>query len=228
VAPQCCRNAAVGAPCQQATQHTCRSAQVYNLTTYPNLVGLLDTLGVDTEPSDMSFAVSSDEGAFEWGSRGLGALFAQRRNILSPTFWRMVADVVHFGRNAPEVLNPSNAAEFGAMSTGDYLRRRRYSTVFVRHYFLPMCAAVWSVPVSQVRLSTPAVLCWMASCLHMARHMPSSCHLHIMIQRLQAGISAISRVDLGCGARQAQQPTPVLPTATVSHVQMMGAPILTL
>lgn len=68
--------------------------QVYNLTSYPNLVGLFDQLGVATEPSDMSFALSTDNGAFEWGSRGLGALFAQRRNILSPSFWRMVLDVV--------------------------------------------------------------------------------------------------------------------------------------
>lgn len=68
--------------------------QVYNLTSYPNLVGLFEQLGVATEPSDMSFALSTDDGAFEWGSGGLGALFAQRRNIFSPSFWRMVVDVV--------------------------------------------------------------------------------------------------------------------------------------
>ncbi len=129
---------------------------MYNLTTYPHLVGLLETLGVDTEPSDMSFALSSDGGAFEWGSRGLGALFAQRANLLRPAFWRMAADVVRFGRNAPEVLKPGSAAEFGSMSTGEYLKRGRYSRAFVRLYFLPMCAAVWSVPESQVgRLRGP-------------------------------------------------------------------------
>ena len=78
-------------------------AQVYNLTTYPNLVGLLEELGVGTEPSDMSFAVSIDAGAMEWGSRGLGALFAQRANLASPAFWRMVWDVLRFNRRAPQV-----------------------------------------------------------------------------------------------------------------------------
>ena len=76
---------------------------MYNLTTYPNLVGLFEALGVDTAPSDMSFAVSMDGGALEWGSRGLRAVFAQRGNLLSPSFLRMVWDVLRFGRQAPLV-----------------------------------------------------------------------------------------------------------------------------
>ena len=77
--------------------------QVFNLTTYPNLVGLLEALGVDTEPSDMSFALSVDGGALEWGSHGLDSIFAQRRNLLSPSFWLMIWDVLRFGRQAPQV-----------------------------------------------------------------------------------------------------------------------------
>ena len=76
--------------------------QVFNLTTYPNLVGLLDVLGVDSEPSDMSFALSTGGGALEWGSNGLDALFAQRSNAASPAFLRMVWDVLRFGREAPK------------------------------------------------------------------------------------------------------------------------------
>ena len=78
--------------------------QVYNLTTYPNLVGLLEQLGVDSEPSDMSFALSMDNGALEWGSHGLHSIFAQRRNLLSPSFYRMVWDVIRFGQLAPMVI----------------------------------------------------------------------------------------------------------------------------
>ena len=77
--------------------------QVFNLTTYPNLVGLLEALEVDTEPSDMSFALSIDGGALEWGSHGLDSIFAQRRNLLSPSFWLMIWDVLRFGRQAPQV-----------------------------------------------------------------------------------------------------------------------------
>lgn len=76
---------------------------MYNLTTYPHLVGLFETLNVETEPSDMSFALSVDGGNLEWGSRGLGAIFAQRSNLLRPSFWRMIYDVVRFGKACLEV-----------------------------------------------------------------------------------------------------------------------------
>ena len=66
-------------------------------------MGLFETLGVETEPSDMSFALSVDGGALEWGSRGLGAVFAQRSNLLRPSFWRMIYDVVRFGKACLEV-----------------------------------------------------------------------------------------------------------------------------
>ncbi len=79
--------------------------QVYNLTTYPHLVGLLETLGVDSEESEMSFALSIDRGALEWASHGLGTIFAQRENLWKPSFWRMIYDVVRFSQQAPKVVS---------------------------------------------------------------------------------------------------------------------------
>lgn len=58
--------------------------QVFNLTTYPNFVEFLEHLGVDTEPSNMSFSLSMDDGALEWASHDLGSVFAQRKNLLRP------------------------------------------------------------------------------------------------------------------------------------------------
>lgn len=88
-------------------------AQVYNLTTYPNLVGFLECLGVDTEPSDMSFALSMDEGKLEWASHNLDTVFAQRKNCADPTFLKMIYDVVRFGKESPKVRAASYACHDG-------------------------------------------------------------------------------------------------------------------
>lgn len=81
----------------------CMMMQVLNLTTYPHLMGFLDALGVETEESEMSFSLSMDDGKLEWGSHGLGTIFAQRHNLWKASFWRMIWDVIRFGRRAPEV-----------------------------------------------------------------------------------------------------------------------------
>ena len=78
-------------------------AQVLNLTTYPHLMGFLDALGVETEESEMSFSLSMDQGKLEWASHGLGTIFAQRGNLWRASFWRMIWDVIRFGRQAPQV-----------------------------------------------------------------------------------------------------------------------------
>mmetsp|Transcript_519 Transcript_519/g.1567 ORF Transcript_519/g.1567 Transcript_519/m.1567 type:complete len:846 (+) Transcript_519:245-2782(+) len=124
--------------------------QVFNLTTYPNLVGFFEQLGIDSEPSEMSFSLSVDDGRLEWGSDGLRGLFAQRKNMFSLSFLTMIRDVLRFGREAPKVLGPSQASKYDGMSLGQYLKENRYSHSFTFNYVAPMCAAVWSVPNAQV------------------------------------------------------------------------------
>lgn len=124
--------------------------QVYNLTTYPNLVGFLEALDVDTEPSEMSFSLSMDGGKLEWASHDLSTIFVQKRNLLSPSFLRMIYDVIRFGREAPKVLDPAQAHVFKGVTLGQYLQEQGYSESFKNNYVLPMCAAVWSVPNATV------------------------------------------------------------------------------
>jgi predicted NAD/FAD-binding protein len=78
---------------------------VFNERTYPNLVKLLRQLGVAWKESDMSFSVRSDLRDFEYGSPALGALFAQRRNLVDPRFLRMLYDVSRFYRESKELLD---------------------------------------------------------------------------------------------------------------------------
>jgi predicted NAD/FAD-binding protein len=100
--------------------------QVYNLSTYPHLVSWFELLGVRTEPSNMSFSVSVDSGAMEWASHSLASVFAQRVNIFSAKFLRMLWDVWRFGRDAPHVLEPENEEQYHQVSLGEYLRSNRH------------------------------------------------------------------------------------------------------
>lgn len=124
--------------------------QVFNLTTYPNLQGMFEELGVDSEPSEMSFSLSVDSGRLEWASHGLGTIFAQKSRALSPSFLRMMYDVLKFGREAPQVLLEKNQHVYSDMNLEGYLAKHGYSESFKRNYILPMCAAVWSVPARKV------------------------------------------------------------------------------
>lgn len=114
---------------------------VYNERTYPNLIRLFDELGVATHASDMSFAVSLDEGALEWAGTSLATVFAQRRNLASPAFLRMLRDILHFNKHAQDYLR---AARRSGQTLGQLLDEQRYGRLFREAYLLPMAAAIWS------------------------------------------------------------------------------------
>jgi predicted NAD/FAD-binding protein len=125
---------------------------VYNTASYPNLIALLDHLGVPTAPSDMSFAVSLDAGGYEYAGSNLSSLFGQPSNLLRPSHWRMLADTLRFFRAAPALYDPSCDPD---LTLGDYLARTGYSEPFVSRHILPMAAAIWSTPSRDV-LDFPA------------------------------------------------------------------------
>jgi predicted NAD/FAD-binding protein len=125
---------------------------VYNESTYPNFVRLLEKLGVETQPSEMSFGLSCERTGLEWGSRGLRSLFAQPANLLRPSFHRMLRDFLRFNREAPQLLDqPSEKT-----TLGDYLQGAGYSEAFIDRYVVPMGAAIWSAGPRQF-LEIPAV-----------------------------------------------------------------------
>lgn len=120
---------------------------VYNEANYPNLTALFDHLGVPTKPAHMSFAVSIDDGAFEYSSHGLRALFAQKRNYASPKFWRMIGDLLRFQKEAPRDLP---ALELSGITLDAYLTRGGYGPLFREAHLLPQAAAIWSCSMGQM------------------------------------------------------------------------------
>ncbi|MDI4634111.1 FAD-dependent oxidoreductase [Pelomonas sp. V22] len=112
---------------------------VYNEAAYPNLTALFKHLGVATQATDMSFAVSLDQGELEYSGTGLKGLFAQPSNLFSPRFWTMLRELVRFYREAP-----GDAAEFGLLPLDNYLDLRGYSRALRDDHLYPMAAAIWS------------------------------------------------------------------------------------
>ena len=113
---------------------------VFNDRTYPNFIALLDELGVASQQSSMSFSVRDEASGLEYNGTTLNTLFAQRRNLLRPSFLGMLRDIVRFNREAPALL----AAPGGELPLAEFLARGRYGSAFVDHYIVPMGAAIWS------------------------------------------------------------------------------------
>jgi len=119
---------------------------VFNRVTYPHLCGLFDQLEVPVHKSAMSFGVSVDSGAIEYGSRDMRAFLAQPRNAVRPAFWRMVRDIAVFFRTAL-----ADTVQRPGMTVGELIERRHYGPWFEHHYLLPMSGAIWSTPESRMR-----------------------------------------------------------------------------
>ncbi len=119
---------------------------VFNDWTYPNFIALLDELGVASQPTSMSFSVSCERTGLEYNGTSLAALFADRRNLLRPRFYRMLADIVRFGRDAREFLASGN----DTATLADFLAANRYSPELATHYVVPMTAAIWSAAPGSV------------------------------------------------------------------------------
>jgi predicted NAD/FAD-binding protein len=125
---------------------------VYNEATYPNFIALMEHLRVATQPTEMSFAVSLDGGRLEYSGTSVAGLFAQRSNLVRPRFWAMLQDITRFYRNASKDALTGGLAD---ISLGDYLAAGGYGTAFRDDHLLPMAAAIWSAPCSEI-LSYPA------------------------------------------------------------------------
>lgn len=123
---------------------------VYNGLNYPNLTGFFDQLGVETERSDMSFAVSNADG-FEWASTIKG-IFARQQNLLRPRFHRFWRTILKFNDIARAELA---AGRIGQERLGIWLDKFGFSDDFKQNYILPMGGAIWSTPPGEI-LDYPA------------------------------------------------------------------------
>ncbi|KAA3485369.1 cyclopropane-fatty-acyl-phospholipid synthase family protein [Gossypium australe] len=127
---------------------------VFNRVTYPNMMELFESLGIDMEPSDMSLSVSLNEGkGCEWGSRnGLSGLFAQKSNLFNPYFWQMLREILKFKNDVISYLELlENNPDIDRNETlGQFIKSKSYSELFQKAYLVPVCGSIWSCPTERV------------------------------------------------------------------------------
>ena len=119
---------------------------VYNEWTYPNFIKILDQLGVERQLTRMGFSVKSDKNNLEYAGHSLNGLFAQRSNLFRPSFMRILLSMRRFNHEAKTELKTLDPQ----ITLGQYLASKNYPKEFIKHYIIPIGAAIWSTVPKQM------------------------------------------------------------------------------
>jgi predicted NAD/FAD-binding protein len=125
---------------------------VMNHRNYPLFTRLLEQLDIGLKDSDMSFSYHDHGTGLQYSGSDLNGLFAQRKNLLRPSYYRFIAEILRFFREAKDDLE---SGRLDGLTLGHYLERGRFSDMFIDHHIIPMGAAIWSTPCSRM-LEFPA------------------------------------------------------------------------
>ena len=130
---------------------------VFNNKTYPNFLALLDEIGVEKQPTEMSFSVHNCQTGLEYNGHNLDTLFAQRRNIFRPKFWLLIREILRFNKLCKQIYEVNKFKK--DMTLGEFLTAHGFSAFFSEHYILPMGAAIWSSSLVEMEAFEFQFLC---------------------------------------------------------------------
>jgi predicted NAD/FAD-binding protein len=122
---------------------------VFNDWTYPNFIKLMDKIGVQSQVTEMSYSVKNLSQNLEYNGNTLNSLFAQRRNVLRPRFWRIVRDILKFNKICKK--GAAQNTDYGRVTLHEFLMQHQFSEDFSYNYILPMCAAIWSTSLQDIK-----------------------------------------------------------------------------
>lgn len=121
---------------------------VYNDRTYPNFIKMMNEVGVRGNPTQMSFSVKNAANGLEYNGHTIPTLFAQKRNLLNPTFYRFIFEILRFNKLAKASADDDSLVEH---TLGEFLQSNGFSDYFTQNYILPMGAAIWSSTLADMR-----------------------------------------------------------------------------
>ena len=121
---------------------------VYNDRTYPNFIKMMNEIGVEGLPTQMSFSVRNDGNGLEYNGHTVSTLFAQKRNWANPKFYRFISEILRFNKLAKSFANDKST---DSQTLGAFLDEHDFSPFFTDNYILPMGAAIWSSTLADMR-----------------------------------------------------------------------------
>ena len=121
---------------------------VFNDRTYPHFQGIMDALGVDYQPTEMSFSVTNESTGLVYNGNTIATLFAQKRNLLNPKFWGLIRSILRFNKRC-KALNKASDID-GEKTVGEFLKEEKFNQFFAENYILPMGAAIWSASLGEI------------------------------------------------------------------------------
>ncbi|XBI98182.1 hypothetical protein VPH35_018437 [Triticum aestivum] len=125
---------------------------VFKQATCPNMMQLLEFLGLEIERTEIPFSVSTklDNGSqCYWStSNGISSLLAQKSNALQPSFWCMIREILKFKTDVLGYLDyyESNPDLDQNETLGRFVQSHEYSHLFQEAYLIPICTSVWCCP----------------------------------------------------------------------------------
>lgn len=125
---------------------------VLNDRTYPLFSRFLDQLDVKVRASEMTFSFQSHSSGLEYAGSNLNTLFAQRQNIIKPSYWFMLYEIVKFFRDARKYLKETGNKR---LTLKEFVSKYGYRSSMPDNYLIPMASAIWSTPPGVVK-SFPA------------------------------------------------------------------------
>ncbi|MFT2092693.1 NAD(P)/FAD-dependent oxidoreductase [Paraglaciecola sp. 2405UD69-4] len=122
---------------------------VFNNKTYPRFLKLLSKLNIRPQETEMSFSVKNQNTGLEYNGHSLSTLFAQKRNLLNPKFWKLIVDILRFNKTCKALYSQDSIPK--DLTLGEFLRDENFNDYFCQHYILPMGAAIWSTSLNEMR-----------------------------------------------------------------------------
>jgi len=112
---------------------------VYNERTYPNFIKILNQLNVDRQITRMGFSVKSEDNNLEYAGHSLNGLFAQRSNLLNPSYLNMLWSMLRFNKESRNDLNSMKTS----LTLGEYLKKKSLSRYFYpKFYHTDWCSSL--------------------------------------------------------------------------------------